>query len=116
MRGVREDWKTDCALTIRGNFVGKVLTYIWWVDTDRQQLYALILLQKRSESGQLPGTVRSPITTIEDEYHRGLSTRLRQRNLPAALILESEVWSLVANGDWCCTLRHHLNSSPRDSR
>src|SRR5260370_18563466 len=100
MRGVREDWKTDCALTIRGNFVGKVLTYIWWVDTDRQQLYILILFQKRSESGQLPGTVRSPITTIEDEYNSAFTPRVGEHDLIIILILEGKVWGYVSDSNW----------------
>src|SRR6266849_1004616 len=116
MFGIRENRKIDCALTIRGNFVGKVFTYICWVDTDRQQLYILILFQKHSESGQLPGAVRSPITTIEDEYHRTLSARLRQRDLPPVLIVEGEVWGRLADRYCGHALRHHLNPSPRDSR
>ena len=108
--------KLIAPLAVRGKFRGKVRAYIRWVYTDREQFYVFTLLQKCSQSGQLPGTVRSPVTAIEDEYYRALSTRLRQSNLPRVLILESEVWSRLTNHDWRRARRHHLNFRSRDSR
>jgi len=115
MFGVRENRKTECALAISGNLVREALTYIRWVDTDCEEFYVFPVLQKSSESGQLPGTVRSPITAIEDQYYRALSPRFRQSDLPPVLILESEVWGRLADHDWRHALRHHLNFSSRDS-
>lgn len=98
--GIGQQRKVNFTTFIRGEFSGEFFTSLWRIDADRKQLHVLIFFQKRAQSGQLPGTVRSPVAAIEHKDYRILLLRIRKRNLPTLMVHESEVGSFFANCQW----------------
>ena len=69
MFGIGQKRKANLTFSIRRDLPCELSTHVGRINADGVQTYLFIFFQKRSQSSQLPGAERSPVTAIEDQHH-----------------------------------------------